>query len=318
MPTQHTAGNDPLGSSHAARPGSEAAGVVLIVDDAPGNLATLHDALDAAGYRVLVAMDGKVALERVAHLLPDVILLDAVMPVLDGFETCRRLKAEPASAHLPVIFMTGLTDTDHILEAFRAGGVDYVTKPIKPTEVLARIETHMRNARLTTHAQQAVDATGHAMIYADWSGRVRWQSPSARQWLRPFLGADGTLPSYILQWLKAPPEKSGGDSLRVAAADAQLSLTRLASAADGVTLLVRKLTRCLEPEALATLFGLTGREADVLYWVTLGKTNRDVGEILNVSSRTVDKHLQHVFSKLNVETRTAAAALAMNLTAARS
>ena len=104
----------------------------------------------------------------------------------------------------------------------------------------------------------------------------------------------------------------------MAAAEAQLSLTRLAGAADGVTLLVRKRTFCLEPDALARLFGLTGREADVLYWVALGKTNRDVGEILNVSSRTVDKHLQHVFAKLNVETRTAAAALAMNQTAARS
>src|SRR5579864_7632549 len=148
MPTQHTAAAGSPEPTRAGRPGSEQAGVVLIVDDAPGNLATLHAALDAAGYRVLVAMDGKVALERVARLLPDVILLDAVMPVLDGFETCRRLKAEPASAHLPVIFMTGLTDTDHILQAFRAGGVDYVTKPINHTEVLARISTHMRNARL--------------------------------------------------------------------------------------------------------------------------------------------------------------------------
>jgi DNA-binding response OmpR family regulator len=318
MPTQHTATPGSPEATRAGRPGSAQAGVVLIVDDAPGNLATLHAALDAAGYRVLVAMDGKVALERIARLLPDVILLDAVMPVLDGFETCRRLKAEPTTAHVPVIFMTGLTDTDHILQAFRAGGVDYVTKPIKPTEVLARIETHMRNARLTTHAQQAVDATGHAMIHADWSGRVRWQSPAARQWLRPCLGPGGLLPSYILEWLKSPPQKDAGDSLRIAAAEAQLSLTRLASGPDGVTLLVRKRTSSLEPEALATLFGLTSREADVLYWVALGKTNRDVGEILNVSSRTVDKHLQHVFAKLNVETRTAAAALALNPTAARS
>src|SRR4051794_38956421 len=130
MPIPRNGASDPPGPSRSSRPGSEEAGVVLIVDDAPGNLATLHAALDEAGYRVLVAMDGKVALERVARLLPDVILLDAVMPVLDGFETCRRLKADSASAHLPVIFMTGLTDTDHILEAFRAGGVDYVTKPI--------------------------------------------------------------------------------------------------------------------------------------------------------------------------------------------
>src|SRR3954462_11551773 len=100
MTSEHGEGSEALEAGRGSRLGSQETGVVLIVDDAPGNLATLHAALDAAGYRVLVATDGKAALVRVAHLLPDVILLDAVMPVLDGFETCRRLKADPASAHL--------------------------------------------------------------------------------------------------------------------------------------------------------------------------------------------------------------------------
>jgi len=114
-------------------------GVVLIVDDAPENLAMLHEALDAAGYRVLVATDGQSALDRVALLMPDLILLDAMMPGIDGFETCRRLKADPLTAHIPVVFMTGLTETGHILAGFQAGGVDYLTKPLNPPEVLVQL-----------------------------------------------------------------------------------------------------------------------------------------------------------------------------------
>ena len=294
-------------------------GVVLIVDDAPENLAMLHEALDAAGYRVLVATDGRSALDRVARLRPDMILLDALMPGLDGFETCRHLKADPASMHIPVIFMTGLTDTSHILHGFRAGGVDYVTKPIEPSEVLARIATHLRNARVAAHAQQAVDATGHAMLSVDPVGRPRWQSPSAQVWLRDCLDADGRLPAHVVAWLQTPPAQREGDAemLRIVVSGARLSLSRLASDDSGTTLLVRKRAGAPEPAVLSTLFGLTGREAEVLYWVACGKTNRDVGDILGMSPRTVDKHLQHVFAKLNVETRTSATSLVLNHDIAR-
>src|SRR5512144_1442837 len=126
--------------------------VVLIVDDVPDNLSMLHDALDEFGYTVLVAVNGEQALQRAAQALPDVILLDAVMPGLDGFEVARRLRSQPDTAHIPIVFMTGLTETEHVVAAFRAGGVDYVTKPIRPREVLARIAVHMQGAR---HARQA-------------------------------------------------------------------------------------------------------------------------------------------------------------------
>ncbi|MDP2417356.1 MAG: response regulator, partial [Hydrogenophaga sp.] len=125
--------------------------VVLIVDDVPDNVAPLHDALDEAGYTVLVALDGEAAIRRATQALPDVVLLDAVMPGLDGFEVARRLKAHPATAHIPIIFMTGLTETEHLVAALDAGGADYVTKPIKPREVMARMGVHLRSAR---HARQ--------------------------------------------------------------------------------------------------------------------------------------------------------------------
>jgi len=291
-----------------ASDGEQGPGVVLIVDDAPENLAMLHEALDDAGYRVLVATDGYTALDRVAQLLPDVILLDAIMPGLDGFETCRRLKADPQGAHIPVVFMTGLCETNHILAGFQAGGVDYLTKPIKPPEVLARIAAHVRNARQMVSARQAVDAAGHAMLSVDTLGQVRWQSPAAREWLRAWLDVDGRLPPMATAWLAQRDE----EALPVVADGRRLSLSRLASDHSGTTLLVRKRASAPEPPALAAAFGLTGREAEVLYWVACGKINRDVGEILGMSPRTVDKHLQHVFEKLNVETRTAAASMALN------
>jgi CheY-like chemotaxis protein/DNA-binding CsgD family transcriptional regulator len=282
-------------------------GIVLIVDDAPENLAMLHEALDAAGYRVLVATDGHAALERLALLQPDVILLDAIMPGLDGFETCRRLKADPLSAHIPVVFMTGLSETGHILNGFEAGGVDYLTKPIKPPEVLARIATHVRNARQTASARQAVDATGHAMLSVDMHGLVRWQSPAASEWLQHWLGADAGLPAHALTWLRA----GASEALSFSVDGRLLSLSRLAGDSTGTTLLLNKRAGAPEPQVLAATYGLTSRESEVLYWVAYGKINRDVGEILGMSPRTVDKHLQHVFEKLNVETRTAATSMVL-------
>jgi CheY-like chemotaxis protein len=115
--------------------------LVLVVDDSPGTLRLLTDALEEAGMTVLVARDGEHALSIVEKVVPDVILMDAVMPGTDGFSTCRKLKQNRSLAHVPVIFMTGLSDTEHIIEGLEAGGVDYVTKPIVPGELLARIRS---------------------------------------------------------------------------------------------------------------------------------------------------------------------------------
>ncbi len=145
--------------------------LVLIVDDVPDNLAVLHDALDESGYTVLVATSGEQALQRAAQARPDIVLLDAMMPGIDGFEVARRLKADAATAHIPIVFMTGLTETEHLVAALEAGGVDYVTKPIKPKEVLARMNVHLQGARRARQeaqqagqARNALDAFGYASI----------------------------------------------------------------------------------------------------------------------------------------------------------
>jgi|GEM_PF-846596 len=116
---------------------------ILTVDDQPANLRVLIDCLERKGLHVLVALSGEEALERASFVLPDLILLDVHMPGLDGFATCRQLKANALTQRIPVIFMTGATDTRDKLAGFAAGGVDYVTKPISEPEVLARIDTHL-------------------------------------------------------------------------------------------------------------------------------------------------------------------------------
>lgn len=115
------------------------AAIVMVVDDAPQSLGALCSELESAGYTVIVATDGASALQRLDLVTPDAILMDALMPSLDGFETCRRIKAEAAWSHVPMIFMTGLSETSEIVKGFDAGGVDYVVKPVRSQEVLARL-----------------------------------------------------------------------------------------------------------------------------------------------------------------------------------
>jgi two-component system, sensor histidine kinase and response regulator len=116
---------------------------ILIVDDMPANLGVLTSHLERQGYTAVVAQGGEEGVERAEFVRPDLILLDVMMPGVDGFEACRRLKANPATCEIPVIFMTALTDTTDKLTGFAAGAVDYVTKPLNGAEVLARIKTHL-------------------------------------------------------------------------------------------------------------------------------------------------------------------------------
>jgi two-component system sensor histidine kinase/response regulator len=131
---------------------------VLIVDDTPANVRVLAEYLDGHGFTVTVAQDGEEGLERARFGRPDLILLDAMMPGWDGFETCRRLKAEPATSSIPVIFMTALSDIGDKVRAYQAGGVDYITKPFHAEEVLARINTHLSLRNMQRQLQEQNEA----------------------------------------------------------------------------------------------------------------------------------------------------------------
>ena len=123
---------------------------IHIIDDTPNNLKVLCDYLLENGFEVFVSMDGESGLEQIAQQRPDLILLDVMMPGIDGFETCERLKASTELKDIPVIFMTALSDTNEKIKAFGLGAVDYVTKPFNQEEVLARVSTHLMLRQLQT------------------------------------------------------------------------------------------------------------------------------------------------------------------------
>jgi CheY-like chemotaxis protein/DNA-binding CsgD family transcriptional regulator len=297
-------------------------GTVMIVDDAPGNLALLSDALEEAGYRVLVATDGLTALEQLRFIKPDVILLDAVMPGPDGFETCRRLKANPDTQDIPVIFMTALGELDDLLRGFGEGAVDYIAKPIRHAEVLARVAAQLAQSRTRLRAEQALSHSGFATVAADAAGRITWQTPAARDWLAEFSGSvpsgqDGaeSLPGPLAEWLRRNLAETGAPEPEafVAHRRGKRFAARLSPCQGGgeYLLLLQGWSGEWDLESLKEGLGLTFREAEILMWVARGKTNRDVGLILGSSPRTVNKHLEHIFEKLGVVTRAAAVAAAL-------
>ncbi len=284
--------------------------VVLVVDDDLNSLSMLYRMLEEAGYIVLVAGDGETAIKRLNHIVPDAILLDAIMPGLSGFETCERIKSIPALIDIPVIFMTGLSDTESVVCGFNRGGVDYVVKPVREPEILARLQTHIRNAKITTFARNAVDVASLGVALIDPSGRVAWRSSKAAAWLGR-LSPSGDI-DRIPPQLMSLVDESSANTRKVAQGSGGESyvVTKLGTTGMGETMLLieRQFVNANAVQRLESA-ALTQRETEVLSWLSKGKTNRDIGDILGLSPRTVNKHLENIFKKLGVETRTAAAAL---------
>lgn len=293
--------------------------IVLVVDDSPETLSLLTDALEAAGATVLVAVEGANALAMVERITPDVILMDAIMPGMDGFETCRQLKRNKAVAHVPVIFMTGLSETEQIVKGLEAGGVDYVTKPISPDELIARIRVHLANARQTHSARAALDASGRFLLSATKEGRVLWSTPQATSLLTAIsVSAPGDsfqLPDAVRRWLdgrRGEASEPNAIDLSIEGSPRRLRLSYVGQIGPDELLLRIVEDESVPPEQVLKIkLNLTVREAEVLMWLARGKANRDIGEILGLSPRTVNKHLEQIYSKIGVENRAAATALAV-------
>jgi len=291
--------------------------VALVVDDSPETLRLLTDALDGAGMTVMVALDGAAAMRIVDQITPDIVLLDAVMPGMDGFETCKRLKRDAGLSNVPIIFMTGLAETEHIVRGLEAGSVDYVTKPIVVEEMLARIRVHLANARLTQSARAALDVSGRYLLAVSRQGKILWATPQAQKLLSTTLTANAddefVLPETMPQWLEQAQKGKAASKAAMASFPnhEQLRLQYMGKlGANEFLLRLAKETSADTPAEFSSELGLTMREGEVLSWLSKGKTNRDIAQILGLSPRTVDKHLEQIYSKLGVENRTAAAAIA--------
>ena len=300
----------------SSKPGTATgnSGTILIVDDTPESLAFMNEALAGAGYTVLVAMDGEQALNIARLMTPDLILMDGVMPRMDGVETCRALKAAPDSEDVPVIFLTGLSDSSDVLKGLEAGGVDYLTKPVNLDEMLARVQVHLSTAMKTKSARRALEEMGQPAFACDVNGTLLWVTRVAEELLES-TGADleswqPVLSRDLPSWLTRSPERNA--TLRLTSEQAEVSVRYLGRPLPGEYLMRFVLNEEVAArQALQAAFDLTDRETQVLFWLSRGKTNQEIAQILEMSPRTVNKHLEPVFRKLGVENRTAAVATAL-------
>ncbi len=284
---------------------------VLVVDDAPDSLSLISDTLEYVGINTLVALDGKQALAIAKNIRPDLILLDAIMPNMDGFETCSELKKIKDLSAVPIMFMTGLSDTESIVKGLSSGGVDYLTKPVNPDELIARMRVHLSNAALAENAYHALDKLGQSVILVNEQARVLWTTPDTQALIEKINWAANQ--DKVQRWLSQNPDSN--HRLSISIENGELAELRFIEKRQQQGLLLRIVINS-ESDKLETLkrgLNVTKREAEVLFWLANGKSNKEIAEILGLSVRTVNKHLEQVFPKLGVENRTAAAGIAIRL-----
>jgi CheY-like chemotaxis protein/DNA-binding CsgD family transcriptional regulator len=307
---------------------------VLVVDDVPANADVVLNHLTAGGFRVLYAGSGARALKQLEYSVPDLILLDIKMPGLDGIETCRLIKQRPEWRNVPVIFITGADELSQKLAAFEAGGVDFVTKPILPEEVEARVRTHLRLRELQAELEQKNQALieeielrldaekqlearlDQAFVIASYEGGVHFSTRQAGILLQAFFPSTSMtrLPEAVVRWLASAERQRPMVVQNSQKGDLQIDHLASSDSTNLALLRLEQRNSCWGPKALQTL-GLTPREAEVLYWITEGKTNPEIATILDTTLHTVKKHNNKLFAKLGVETRMAAARLAMSVLA---
>lgn len=285
--------------------------VVLVVDDSPDSLGMINLALDEAGMAVLIALNGRQALSVLNQVIPDVILMDAIMPVMDGFECAREIRR--VLPLTPIIFMTGLSEVEHIVLAFESGGNDYIVKPIKPEELLVRIRQHCNSARMLSNARQALDSARQHVFCIDLSGQLLWATPEAQVLLDHFISQQKpgapSLQEKLGLWL---PSGEAGHDLALPTPGEVLTVHYFKQSDDGDFLVkIQSPNAEIAPVVLEDNLQITQREAEVLLWVAHGKTNRDIGDILHMSPRTVNKHLEQIYPKIGADNRTAAASIAI-------
>lgn len=288
--------------------------LVLIVDDSPETLGMLNTALEKENMTSLVALEGNQALNIASKMMPDIILLDAMMPNMDGFEVCERLKNDPQLRSIPVMFMTGLSDTESIVKGFEAGGVDYITKPIVHSELIARIRVHLANTRLTTSVQNAMDLAGQYIFAVNKNGELLWSTPQVNQLLEQHekdnIWESNKLPLQLKKSLACSPSMGTEFALNI---DKEIHKVVYLGQSSDNEFLLRLINNNTDSEAsiLQERLALTPREAEVLLWITRGKTNKEIGQILEASPKTINKHSEKIYKKLEVDNRTSAASRAI-------
>jgi len=288
--------------------------------------------LEDAGYSAIALQGTATALAQMALAPPDLVLLDTQLHDGSGFDLARRLKALAQTSTAPLIFLAEAGHPEHLVQALQSGAADCVAQPVKPQELLARMAMHLAGARERRQARNALDAFGYATLTVrPHDGKLMWQTPLSRELLQRYCPhhppyASRTAPE-VQTWLQEclrsllrgesprPLVLSHGDGARLTLRLHQQTGDNESAAppdaeewaGDDWLIVMREVSDQAVIQAMRDAFTLTLREAEVLHWVVKGKTNKDVGDILGSSPMTVKKHLERVFVKLGVETRTAAA-----------
>ena len=311
---------------------------VLIVDDSPTNLGVAVELLKAYSYRILIARDGATGLERARLGQPDVVLLDVQMPGLDGYETCRRIKANPETADIPVLFMTGLATVEDRLRAFDAGAVDFVLKPIEERELLARVRVHTELRRLKIELQARATELQAAMAEQSEraeSGRLAQESrdlenESLRELVRQQSVQIADLTRELMNGVSDPGD-SATDSALLHILRTHLSTTRAHTQLDVparelAALMDRRLGVSLElvdrlaawqptngaAKQASPLLGLSDREREIVALMVDGLSNKEIAFELNVARTTVSTHRKRILDKLGIDGLPALVKLALH------
>lgn len=293
--------------------------IVLVVDDSPDSLGMINSALNTAGYTVLVSLNAEQALNITEQIEPDVVLMDAVMPEVDGFECCQRMRQTLPLT--PIIFMTGLTEVEHTVKAFESGGNDYITKPVKPEELLARIASHIHNAKMINNARTALDTAKQFVVAVNNNGEILWSTPEAQELIQinglEYIFSNKRINelSYekfknkLKTWIDEDDKRS---DLILEGSEKALTIRyfKLVNNNEHLLRIVEHETM-MDSGILQASLPITKREAEVLLWIAHGKTNREIAQILSLSPRTINKHLEQLYPKIEVDNRTSAASIAL-------
>ena len=290
--------------------GGNSEGLVLVVDDEADVRKVARMTLEKAGYTVVEAEDGEQAIERIRSgenpLLLGVIVTDINMPKVNGLEAIQFFQQQFPSVSL--IVMTGYPNLQSATELMKQGLVDYLVKPINHQELLARVKVHINNAQVTQATKQALDDSGQYLMSLDSEGHILWRTEQAQAIVKTLTSKERVL---VNDWIK---DNDRNPQLMLQQSPITLTLTLIEQQAEDSYLVKFKAQDLkFEKQTLKNKLKITRREAEVLFWVAQGKTDWEISQILSISDRTVNKHLEQVYRKLGVNNRTSASTMALQV-----
>ncbi|MEA3230582.1 MAG: response regulator [Thermodesulfobacteriota bacterium] len=259
--------------------------VIMIIDDSPDSLKLLSNILSEQGFQVRQALNGRVALGVIKQQPPDLIILDIRMPEMDGFEVCRQLKKDGMTCGVPIIFISGLGESDDKIRAFEVGGQDYITKPFEDAEVLARVKLHLELSRMKQGLEELVQRRTTKLGESNTALKVLLEHrvSEREKFEENVVSHISSLVSPYLKQLKETDLSSRQKSL----------ITVIESN-------LKEVTSQFSGKLYAKALGLTRREMEIAALIKIGKTNMEISDLLNISEHAVSFHRQNLRKKLGL------------------